>query len=38
VPFLSLSPAIQYVAYAKNVHGPTQSVNSIVSFDKAWIG
>ncbi|MEO8693324.1 MAG: ABC transporter substrate-binding protein [Acidimicrobiales bacterium] len=37
VPFLSLAPAIQLVALAKNVRGATQSVNSIVFFDKAWI-
>jgi peptide/nickel transport system substrate-binding protein len=38
VPFLSLGAAIQLVAVAKNVQGATQSVNSIVSFDKAWLG
>ena len=37
VPFLSLAPAIQLIAFAKNVRGATQSVNSIVFFDKAWI-
>ncbi|MEO5838767.1 MAG: ABC transporter substrate-binding protein [Acidimicrobiales bacterium] len=37
VPFLSLAPAIQLIALAKNVRGATQSVNSIVFFDKAWI-
>jgi peptide/nickel transport system substrate-binding protein len=36
VPFLSLSPAVQLIALAKNVRGATQSVNSIVFFDKAW--
>jgi peptide/nickel transport system substrate-binding protein len=35
VPFLSLSPAVQYVALARNVQGATQSVNSIIFFDKA---
>lgn len=38
VPFLSLGPAVQLVALAKNVKGATQSVNSIALFDKAWIG
>ena len=37
VPFLSLAPAIQLIALAKNVRGATQSVNSIVFFDKAWL-
>jgi peptide/nickel transport system substrate-binding protein len=37
VPFLSLGAAIQLVAVAKNVQGATQSVNSIVSFNKAWL-
>jgi peptide/nickel transport system substrate-binding protein len=37
VPFLSISPAIQLIALAKNVRGATQSVNSIVFFDKAWL-
>jgi peptide/nickel transport system substrate-binding protein len=37
VPFLSFAPAIQVIALAKNVRGATQSVNSIVFFDKAWI-
>jgi len=37
VPFLSIAPAIQVIALAKNVRGATQSVNSIVFFDKAWI-
>ncbi|HUP76208.1 MAG TPA: ABC transporter substrate-binding protein [Acidimicrobiales bacterium] len=37
VPFLSLAPAVQLIALAKNVQGATQSVNSIVFFDKAWI-
>jgi peptide/nickel transport system substrate-binding protein len=37
VPFLSLSPAIQLIALAKNVRGATQSGNSIAFFDKAWL-
>lgn len=37
VPFLSLAPAVQLIALAKNVRGATQSVNSIVFFDKAWM-
>ena len=37
VPFLSIAPAIQLIAVAKNVRGATQPVNSIVFFDKAWI-
>jgi peptide/nickel transport system substrate-binding protein len=37
VPFLSIAPAVQVIALAKNVRGATQSVNSIVFFDKAWI-
>lgn len=38
VPFLSIAPAVQRIAVAKNVRGVTQSVNSIGLFDKAWIG
>jgi peptide/nickel transport system substrate-binding protein len=38
VPFLSLGPAVQLIALAKNVHGATQSVASIAFFDKAWLG
>ena len=37
VPFLSLAPAVQLIALAKNVRGATQSGNSIVYFDKAWL-
>ena len=37
VPFLSLAPAIQLIALAKNVRGATQSGNSIAYFDKAWL-
>ena len=38
VPFLSIAPAVQRVTFSKSVRGATQSVNSIVLFDKASLG